>query len=362
MRDTTYAALSQNLTPQQYVALYRRALMQCHTRLIKAGINLSLYTTAITAADVHDLIQVLGYQQVNLYGGSYGTRLALEIMRDFPQRIRSVVLDSTLPPQVDLFTSVPASAMRSFKLLFNICAASPACNSKYPQLEKMFYALISMLNGHPRTLQVQDTFTGRQYTVLLNGMRLVSLLFLSLYATDLLPQIPRAIYTAHNGDTTLLTQFYNEVEFTEDAISRGMWYSVECNEDAPIVTVHDVDVAEQTFSSPIRAADLFNLQGRPSVCQFWNVAPASAEEKKPVSSAISTLILEGGYDPITPPSNGELAGRTLSHSYSLLFPATGHGVGFGALCPTSIILAFLANPGQKPDSRCIASMGGLDFR
>jgi pimeloyl-ACP methyl ester carboxylesterase len=362
LRDTTYGALSQNLTPEQYVALYRRTLMHCHARLIKAGINLSLYTTAITAADVHDLIQTLGYQQVNLYGGSYGTRLALSVMRDFPQQIRSVVLDSTLPPQVDLFTSVPASAMRSFNLLFTACAASAACNSKYPQLEQTFYVLINSLNGQPRTLQVQDTFTGRQYTVLLNGMRLVSLLFLSLYATDLLPQIPQAISTAHNGNTTLLTQFYNEVGFTEDAISRGMWYSVECNEDAPVVTVHDIDVAEQTFSPPIRAADLFNLQGRFSVCQFWHVARASAEEKKPVVSTIPTLILEGEYDPITPPSNGELAAQTLSHSYPLLFPATGHGVGFGALCPRRIILAFLTNPAQEPASRCIASMGGPAFQ
>ena len=97
-------------------------------RLSKAGINLSLFTTSSSAADVHDLIQALGYQQVNLYGGSYGTRLALEVMRDFPQHIRSVVMDSTLPPQVDLFTSVPASATRSFTLLFNACAADAACN------------------------------------------------------------------------------------------------------------------------------------------------------------------------------------------------------------------------------------------
>jgi pimeloyl-ACP methyl ester carboxylesterase len=178
----------------------------------------------------------------------------------------------------------------------------------------------------------------------------------------LLPQIPHAIFTAHNGNTTLLAQFYTEVGFTEDAISRGMWYSVECNEDAPFVTARDVDVAEQSFSSPIRGADLFNLQGRLSVCQFWNVARASAGEKKPVISAIPTLILEGEYDPITPPTNGELAARTLSQSYPLLFPGTGHGVGFGAQCPTSIVLAFQTNPTQKPDSRCIASMGVLDFR
>jgi pimeloyl-ACP methyl ester carboxylesterase len=141
-----------------------------------------------------------------------------------------------------------------------------------------------------------------------------------------------------------------------------MWYSVACNEDAPVVTAHDIDVAEQTFSPPIRAADLFNLQGRFSVCRFWHVARAPVEEKTPVVSAIPTLILEGEYDPITPPSNGELAAQSLSHSYPLLFPATGHGVGFGALCPRRIILAFLTNPAQEPASRCVASMGGPAFQ
>lgn len=362
LRAATYGALDQNLELAQYQTLYHTALAQCHTRLVKAGINLSLYTTYTSAADVHDLIQALGYQHVNLYGGSYGTRLGLEVMRDFPQHIRSVILDSTLPAQVDLFTSVPASAIRSFNLLFKSCAASATCNSKYPQLETALYTLMDTLNAHPLTLQVQDPFANKGYTVLLNGWRLADLLFLSLYATDLLPQMPAAIYEAKSGGTTLLTQFYNEVAFTEDAISRGLWYSVECTDDAPFVTPRDVDAAEQTFAPPLRAADVFNLQTRLSVCQFWDVKPAAATEKQPVVSAIPTLVLEGEYDPITPPSNGDLAAKTLSQSYTLLFPGTGHGVGFGAMCPKSIVLAFWDTPTQQPGSSCVAQMSDLQFQ
>ena len=363
LRESTYSALDQNLTPDQYDALYRTAMLQCHARLIKAGINLSLFTTYTSAADVHDLIQALGYQQVNLYGGSYGTRLALEVMRDFPQHIRSVVLDSTLPPQVDLFTSVPDSAMRSFETLFNACDANATCNHNYPHLQSTFYALADTLNAHPLTLQgVVDPFTNRSYTVLLNGWRFVDLFFLSLYDTSMLAQLPADIYAAHSGNTATLSTLYNAEMFTEDAISRGMWYAVECNDDAPFVSSQDVDIAEQAFAPPIRAADLFNLQTRLGICQFWNVKAAAAGEQQPVVSAIPTLILEGEYDPITPPANGNLAAQTLSHSDVLLFPGTGHGVDFGpSSCPKNIVLAFLATPTRRPDSSCIASLSEPAF-
>ena len=362
LRAAEYGALDQNQTPEQQVAAQRTALIACHTRLVNAGINLSLYNTVTTAADVHDLIQALGYKQVNLNGGSYGTRLGLEIMRDFPQGVRSVILDAVFPPQLTFFTSIPPGVMRSFTTLFNGCAANAACDAKYPHLESTLYALIAQLNAHPETLQAQDPYTGKGYTVVLNGQRLVSLLVLSLYQTDLLAKIPAAISTARRGDTTLLSQFVNEVWFTEDAISRGMWYSVECSEDAPFITPQDVDAAEQALSPPLRAADPYNMQGRLSVCQFWDVTALPATQKQAVTSAIPTLILEGEYDPVTPPSNGELAAKTLSHSYFLLFPGIGHGVMFTGPCPYQIGLAFLADPTQRPDTSCIAQMGEPAFQ
>ena len=230
-------------------------------------------------------------------------------------------------------------------------------------MESTFYAVIETLNAHPLTLQsVLDPYTNQSYTVLLNGWRFVELFFLSLYDTSMLPQLPADIYAAQSGNAAALTTLYNAELFTEDAISRGMWYSVECADDAPFVTPQDMDKAEQTFAPAMRAADLFNLQTRLGICQFWNVQPAAAAEKQPVVSAMPTLLLEGEYDPITPPSNGDLAAQTLSHSEALLFPGTGHGVDFGpSACPKDIVLAFLAPPTQTPDSRCIAAMGEPAF-
>src|SRR5262249_23987347 len=93
-------------SPDQQAQAQNNALKGCYDRLTGQGINLSAYTTLADANDIHDLIGALGYQSVDLYGVSYGTRLVLEILRAFPQGIRSAVLDSTLPPQVNLLTTI----------------------------------------------------------------------------------------------------------------------------------------------------------------------------------------------------------------------------------------------------------------
>ena len=127
--------------------------MACHDRLVKSGINLNAFTTLENAADVHDLIRALGYQQVNLEGVSYGTRLALTVMRLYPADLRSVVLNSVLPPQVNAFTSIPRAAARAFDVLFQGCAADPYCNATYPHLQAVFYQLVADLNTTPITFQ-----------------------------------------------------------------------------------------------------------------------------------------------------------------------------------------------------------------
>jgi pimeloyl-ACP methyl ester carboxylesterase len=111
-----------------------QAFSHCHDRLIAEGVDLSAYNSSTSAADVNDLRLVLGYNQLNLYAVSYGTRLALTILRDDPQAIRSAVLDSAYPLEVNLYTSLAANAERSFNVLFDRCAADSACNLSYPDL------------------------------------------------------------------------------------------------------------------------------------------------------------------------------------------------------------------------------------
>ena len=109
-------------------------------------------------------------------------------------------------------------------------------------------------------------------------------------------------------------------------MSIGLFYSVMCGEDMAFTTQHDLETSVQGLPPQIRPALLdFGLY-RFSICQFWGMKPVPAVQKEPVMSTIPTLILQGEYDPVTPPANGMLAAQTLSKSYFFLFPGVGHGV------------------------------------
>jgi pimeloyl-ACP methyl ester carboxylesterase len=330
-------------------------LRTCHDRLMKEGINLNAFTTLENAADVHNLVQALGYQQVNLDGASYGTELALTVMRLFPADVRSVVLDSVLPPQANLFTEIPQAAVRAFDVLFHGCVTEPQCNAAYPHLQAVFYQLIAGLNTTPITFDT-TLQTGTSLTVKFTGNDLVLWLQRSLYTTSLIPMLPAVIFQIRQHDYTQLAQIYgNSIDTTQ---SLGLNYSIECGEDAAFITQHALETSLQGLPPQVRPALLDFALSRFSVCQFWGIKPVPAVQKEPVTSTIRALILQGEYDPATPPANGMLVAKTLSKSYFFLFPGVGHGVEASNIsnCPTSITQAFLDHPTEKPDASCIKSL------
>ena len=106
---------------------------------------------------------------------------------------------------------------------------------------------------------------------------------------------------------------------------------------------------------------LASLQKASRVCQFWSVKPVPEVQKEPVTSTIPTLIMEGEYDPVTPPANGMLAAQTLSRSFFFLFPGVTHGVKTPNPCPGTIEHSFLDNPTGRPDATCMSSMPEPNF-
>ncbi len=266
------------------------SLQACHDRLVKEGINLNAYTTLESAADVHDLVRALGYQQVNLEGVSYGTRLALTVMRLFPADVRSVVLDSVLPPQVNHFTKIPHAAVRAFDVLFHRCATDPHCNAAYPKLQAIFYQLVADLNTTSITFQVTPQ-TGNSITVHFTGNDLVLWLRGALYETRLIPQLPAVIFHIRQRDYTQLAQIYGTS--INDTMSWGLFYSVMCGEDAAFTTRHALQTSVQGLPPQAQPALLDFSLSEFSVCQFWGSKPVPVVQKEPVTSTIPTLILQG---------------------------------------------------------------------
>ncbi len=349
----------------------RDGLLVCRRRLASEGVLLKAYHSAANAADIDDLRQALGYEQVNLFGISYGTRLALTVMRDYPQHIRSVTLDSTYPPQIDLYAEYPANVVRAFDALFDGCAADAACAAAYGDVRGKFYGMVERLNERAVLLTLTEPRSGTETPVVMTGDSMVGLLFLLLYDTNVIPQLPRVMALAADGDYAPLEELLAAVYFSSmepeaglqdlnNGFSEGMYYSVQCQDEMPFtdtaalkLRAAAVPVLEQYF------LDGFDLDQ--VMCRIWRVPARPDLENVSVQSDIPTLILAGQYDPITPPAWGQRAAESLPQSYYFEFPGYGHGVSVDGPCATSVLLAFLRDPSVAPDGSCVAALPPLAF-
>lgn len=336
------------------------ALLSCYQQYKEQGIDVNQYTSANSAADLNDLRQVLGYESWNLYGISYGTRLALTAMRDYPEGVRSVVIDSVVPVQADLYLETPANGAGAIDRLFELCAADAECNAAYPDLETVFYETLDQLNANPVEVAVQRPLDGEFYDVQINGDVLVGALFFNLYSTYEIRGLPYVIYATHEGDYFPLRQLLDRY-FTWDDIATVMHYAVNCNEELAFNTPEEVAGASAGLDP--RLQFFFDFDGLVTVeiCQGWDVAPPDPIETEPVSSDIPTLVLAGELDPITPPHWGQLAASTLENSSYVMIPGAGHGVTFSSECASRLMQEFVNDPISEPDSSCLDGVSGPRF-
>ncbi|MBI1278672.1 MAG: alpha/beta fold hydrolase [Anaerolineaceae bacterium] len=355
--DLTWNTLDQVLTVDEAVRLGNEAVTACANRLAGEGIHLSSYNSAENASDVNDLRIALGYDKLDLYGISYGTKLALTIMRDHPEGVRSAIIDSIFPPQVTN-NDAPINFERSLNVLFKGCAADSACHTAFPDLEKVFYDTIDQLNANPVSFQVTNPTTAQKHDVKMDGDSFAATIFQALYATEILSELPKTIYDVHNGETGFLS-LWTQLELTQlDVVSVGMNYAVQCTEELAFDTTSSIEAVLAKINPKLRGFARRNGidDTQIGLCSAWNTTKPNPIENEPVKSDIPTLVVSGEYDPITPPQYGQETAATLSNSYFFEFPGAGHGVIPSSECALSIAQAFLKDPNTKPDSACIADM------
>jgi pimeloyl-ACP methyl ester carboxylesterase len=350
--DLLVQILDQNLSAEEEIELSSAAFAACRGRLVAEGVDLSAYTSAENAADVRDLQRALDYQEWNLYGVSYGTRLALTVMRDHPEGVRSVILDSVFPPQVDSLAERDSNARRAFDSLFERCAADEACNAAFPELEAAFLDLVAQLDAEPIVVQVQSV------DVLLNGDDLIGILFELLYDTDAIPTLPKLIFDVAEGSYDDLRIWVFRSIVQNFFLSEGMYESVQCSEEFPFSTVEQDAAARPDLGQPM-LEEYFDasVDGALAICDVWDVPAANAIENQAVVSAIPTLVLAGDYDPVTPPSYGRLAAQTLENGIFVEFPGVGHGIYGARECARQMVGEFLDQPTAAPDTECVDEVG-----
>ncbi len=340
------------------------ALMECRDRLVSEGHDLSAYNTTQSAADVNAIRVALGYDEVNLWGGSYGSFLAQAVMRDHPEGVRSAVIESVWPLEISFFVEATASVPNAILRLIDTCAADDVCDSAYPNLEQVLFDTIDQLNAEPVLISVSNPLDGQSYDALLTGDTVGGNLVSALYLTPLIPALPQAIYDVYNGDYELMTQLTSQKLIFYEAMSRGMTYSVVCAEDLIGQTPDHLLEIQLALPEQLRSdvePDLVIEYGIFGICENWPVEEAEPSFKEPLVSDIPTLILEGELDPVTPPEYGELVAGHLSNAYFFEFPGFGHAGESTSECALGITAAFIEDPTTQPDAACMAEMPGLAF-
>ena len=340
------------------------ALLACRDHLVAEGHNLSAYTTAQSAADVAAIREALGYEEINLYGGSYGSFLAQATMRAHPEGIRSVVLESVWPLETSLLVERLDNGARMGLRLIDACASDLECAAAYPDLETVFFDVIDRLNADPAPITITNPLDGQSYAAMLSGDAVYGVLLATFYQTQLIPALPQAIYDVSNGDYELMTQLSGARLMLLDLTSSGMAHSVLCSEDLVGHTAEEIIERVEALPRQLRGRADPNLAveyGSVAACEAWPVGQVDASFKQALTSDIPTLIIAGEYDAVTPPEYARAVAGRLSNSTLFEIPGAGHGGDTTSPCAIGIIADFLERPTSAPDGSCVADLPELAF-
>lgn len=317
--------------------------------------DVRLYTTPIAMDDLDEVRQWLGYDRINLYGGSYGTRAALVYVRQHGRHVRSVILDGVAPTDMRLPLFVARDAQRSLDTWLGRCEADAGCRAKYPNLQARVRALLQRLDAMPVRLRMVHPRTGVTEETQIDARIVASLLFGALYSPITASMLPALIERAEHDDFQSLLALGMADDGT-GGVSVGMQLSVLCSEDSPLVSRTDLDHenAGNMFGDLLFADQI-------TACEFWPRGAIDASYYQPVASDVPTLVLSGELDPITPPTWGEEVVAHLSKARHLTAASSGHGV-IGTPCGVRLIQQFLDQASAEDlDGTCLKTIKGPPF-
>lgn len=306
------------------------------------------YATPAAVADLEEVRAALGYPKLNLWGGSYGTRVALEYMRRHNDRVRTVVLDGAAPPTMKLPLSFVTDGEAALMRLLDACDEQVLCRSTYPDLRALIAAMRSRLARAPMRAAIQDPRTGDRQTIQVNENVFLSGLFRPLYVAELASLLPFGVSAAAGGDfNPLLAQ---NLEFADDVsenLSVGMHLSVICTEDVPRISAADLEALSNSFFGRALVDDFVRA------CSRWPRGALPADFYEPVKSDVPVLILSGGIDPATPPRHGEQVAATLPRARHFVAPHLGHGVSLHGCAPRMIEAFVRKASADGLDGKCL---------
>jgi pimeloyl-ACP methyl ester carboxylesterase len=326
--DPRHRPLAEQADPERQFGL----IAACRERLAKLPYgDLRFFTTPIAMQDLDAVRAQLEVEQINLVGGSYGTRAALDYLRQFPTAVRRVVIDGTAPPDMVLPASFSTDGQLTFDALLTACETEPECRRAHPNLRADWAALLASL---PKSATVAHPLTGRPETFMLTRELVLGAVRGPLYSPTIAAGLPQAIAEAVQGRYEALLGINSLFASRKGmGLAMGMHFSVVCSEDFPRLA-RSTDKPGLDFGS-----DFAKLYER--VCSDWprGELPAAFYSVPPSRSAV--LLLSGGLDPVTPPRHGDRTAAALgANALHVVVPNAGHGV-MGIGCMRDVLFRFI---------------------
>ncbi len=317
------------------------------------------FTTSVAVRDIEALREALGYEQLSVYGVSYGTRVAQHYAQQYPDATRALVIDSVVPLEHALGSQIAIHSQTTLDSLFDRCLENSACSNQFPNVAEDFHRVAEELRRAPKPLQIQHPVTGVPTDMEVSYGHLAILVRLALYAPPSAALLPLIIDEAANNNNYLpiAANGLRMMNSLTQSINYGMHNAVMCTEDAPFYddTTVDFDAMAATYLG----AQMYETLA--AMCEVWPAGFADENIKQALESNVPTLVLSGEFDPITPPAWGDQVMPGLSNAVHLVAPGQGHGV-FPQGCLPRVVLEFVENPDPEAvDGTCTQHLSTHPF-
>jgi pimeloyl-ACP methyl ester carboxylesterase len=306
----------------------------CRAELEKHA-DLTQYTTSMAADDVDDVRQALGYDKVDVLGGSYGSLAALVYLRRHAAHVRAVAIEGVAPPDYRMPLAFAKTIQSALNRLFANCEADAGCHKDYPGLKAEFETVIKRLDREPAKFDFQSTPSGKAQEITLSRGAVVSDLRVLLYEPSIVSQLPYILHRAYQGDWSgFAAAAVTMRSATDSAIARGLAFSVNCSEALPFID--EADIRRETEGTYLGD---FDVRVQQQNCAAWPHATVTRDFLAPVRSDVPVLLIAGEEDPATPPWLAVHAADGLTHSRVVAIP---HGTHLtGAACIDNMMVQFI---------------------
>lgn len=345
-----------NFNEEEYESVFIEAAKSCRNRLTKKGIDLNGYTTNEIAADINDLVNVFKIKKYNLLTISYSTKIAQVLLRDYPKGIRSVVMDSPLPLEVNYDEESSINLLQALENLLLDCANDTLCNKSYPKLKERFFEYLRDKTNNPLVVKVSNPKNNKEETFYLKGKDLINVFYLA--STDDVINLPMEISKILDNDLSAikkqLSYLFNELG--NGGAGYGMRLSVWCAEEHPF---NSKEIIKNETNKYPEIKGLSPATIEPYICEIWSVGKVSTIENRPIKSEVPVLLISGEYDEMTPPKWAIGMQKNLENSYHLIFRGWKHTptTNWSNQCAMQTANEFFNNPKLKPDLDCFRQIG-----